>query len=57
MAKNIPLLQASVGDFMNGWFAYTNLMSPYDAVKRTQEAKEKQNSWIEKKIQALNSDK
>jgi len=54
---NIPLLQASVGDFMNGWFAYTNLMSPYDAVKRTQEAKEKQNSWIEKKIQALNSDK
>lgn len=54
---NIPLLQASVGDFMNGWFAYTNLMSPYDAVKRTQEAKERQNTWIEKKIQALNSDK
>jgi hypothetical protein len=54
---NIPLLQASVGDFMNGWFAYTNLMSPYDAVKKTQEAKERQNTWIDKKIQALNSDK
>lgn len=54
---NLTLLRASVGDFMNGWFAYTNLMSPYDAVKRNQEAKEKQDSWIEKKIQVLNSDK
>jgi len=54
---NVPLLQASVGDFMNGWFAYTNLMTPYDAVKRSQEARELQNIWIEKKIQALNSEK
>ena len=54
---NIPLLQASVGDFMNGWFAYTTLMFPYEANKRTQEAKERQTTWIDKKIQALNSEK
>ncbi|HEY8689735.1 MAG TPA: hypothetical protein VIM07_10920 [Chitinophagaceae bacterium] len=54
---NISLLQASVGDFMMGWFSYTNLMFPYDANKRTQEAREGQIIWIDKKIQALNTDK
>lgn len=54
---NISLLKASVGDFMNGWFAYTNLMIPYNSDKITQEAKENQNAWIEKKIQTLSSDK
>lgn len=53
---NIPLLQASVGDFMNGWFAYTTMMYPLDAVKRTSEAKENQTKWIENKIQLFKTD-
>jgi hypothetical protein len=54
---NIPLLQASVGDFMNGWFAYTTLMFTFDANKRNQEAKDRQEKWLSLKIQALNTDK
>lgn len=51
---NISLLQASVGEFMMGWFTYTNLMYPVDASKRTQEAGEKQKEWLDQKIQTLN---
>ena len=50
---NISLLKASIGDFMNGWFAYTTLMYPSDANKRTQEAKEKQENWLSRKIESL----
>jgi hypothetical protein len=51
---NTSLLQASVGEFMMGWYSYTNLMFPVDANKRTQEAGEKQREWLDKKIQSLN---
>lgn len=53
---NISLLQSSIGEFMMGWFSYTNLMYPVDANKRTLEAKEKQKEWLERKIQSLNTE-
>jgi len=54
---NVPLLQASVGDFMTGWYSYTNLMFPYEANKRTLEARDKQTEWLDRKIQTLKTDR
>lgn len=53
---NISLLQSSIGEFMMGWFSYTNLMYPVDANKRTLEAKEKQKDWLNNKILSLNQE-
>ncbi|MDB5141125.1 MAG: hypothetical protein JWR12_3041 [Mucilaginibacter sp.] len=53
---NISLLQSSIGEFMMGWFSYTNLMYPVDANKRTSEAKEKQKEWLTNKILSLNQE-
>jgi len=53
---NISLLQSSIGEFMMGWFSYTNLMYPVDANKRTLEANGKQKEWLERKIQSLNTE-
>jgi uncharacterized coiled-coil protein SlyX len=50
---NISLLQSSIGEFMMGWFSYTNLMYPVDANKRSLEAREKQKEWLDKKILSL----
>lgn len=50
---NISLLQASVGEFMNGWYAYTNMMFENDADKRTETAKAIQNKWMNLKIEGL----
>lgn len=53
---NTSMLKASIGDFMNGWFAYTTMMYPKNANKRNQEATEKQNLWLNKKLESLSSD-
>ncbi len=53
---NTSMLKASIGDFMSGWFAYTTMMYPKNANKRNQEATEKQNVWITKKLEALSLD-
>jgi uncharacterized coiled-coil protein SlyX len=50
---NISLLQSSIGEFMMGWFSYTNLMYPVDANKRSLEAREKQKEWLDNKILSL----
>lgn len=50
---NISLLQSSIGEFMMGWFSYTNLMYPVDANKRSLEARDKQKEWLENKILSL----
>lgn len=50
---NISLLQSSIGEFMMGWFSYTNLMYPVDANKRSLEARDKQKEWLENKIISL----
>jgi predicted RNase H-like nuclease (RuvC/YqgF family) len=54
---NISMLKSSIGDFMNGWFAYTVMMYPKNANKRNQEATEKQNEWLTKKLESLASEK
>ena len=51
---NVSQLKASIGDFMLGWYAYTNLMFPHDANQRCQEAREIQESWLQEKINSLN---
>jgi hypothetical protein len=53
---NISQLQSFVGEFMMGWYAYTNMMHPVDANKRNQEAGEKQKEWLEQKILTLNKE-
>ena len=53
---NVSLLQSAIGEFMMGWYAYTNLMYPVDANKRSNEARDEQKEWLEQKIQSLNQD-
>ncbi len=53
---NISLLQSSIGEFMMGWFSYTNMMYPVDANKRSLEAREKQKEWLDIKILSLSKE-
>lgn len=53
---NTSLFMASVGDFMMGWYAYTNLMFVHDSIQRAQDAKEKQQQWINIKLKTLKTD-
>ncbi|SDS15898.1 hypothetical protein SAMN05216490_0644 [Mucilaginibacter mallensis] len=53
---NPSLLKSYIGEFMMGWYAYTNLMYPADANKRTLEAKDKQKEWLEKKLESLSKE-
>jgi hypothetical protein len=54
---NVPLLESLIGEFMNGWYAYTNLMFPYQAKQKSEEAKAIQTLWLNNRLEKLNSDK
>jgi hypothetical protein len=54
---DISRLKSSIGKFMGGWFAYTAMMFPRDANKRNQEAHEKQITWLNRKLESLETDK
>ena len=54
---NIPLLKSSIGEFMQGWFAYTTMMFPNNHRIRNQEATENKDIWLTQKLEALATDK
>ncbi len=53
---NTSLLKSSIGEFMQGWFAYTTMMFPNNHKIRNQEATEKKDIWLTQKLDALATD-
>ena len=54
---NTSLLKSSIGEFMQGWFAFTTMMFPNNHKVRNQEATEKKDIWLTQKLDSLAADK